>query len=164
LSEYAARCAGSARRPLPPRAGARRPRRAAILDSAPGRACILSRLAADLGLKAEPAAILKAIAARRPMHASDPPDLAARRSGIFAGASADDAARTEWLDANSPIAAPVGSGPATSPSADSTLRRMPLLSTGGRPVNRADSRRPPGKVPSAATAAKALPPPASARR
>ena len=164
LSEYAAGCAGSARRFLPHRAGARRPRRAVILDFAPGRTCVLSRLAADLGLKAEPAAVLKAIAARRPMHASDPPDLAAQRSGMFADGSSDDAARMEWLDASTPLAVSVGSGPVTGPSADSVPRRMPLLSASGRPVNRADSREPAEKVPSAATATKSLSPPASARR
>lgn len=87
LAEYHDSCAKHSRSPLRSRSGHRAPVRQRQLDSPTLRSCVLDQFAADLGVKGQPAAILRANATdRRAVHQADLPEHAE----VFGDVPADD--------------------------------------------------------------------------
>jgi hypothetical protein len=73
------------------------------LDSSALRSCVLDHFAADLGVKGQPAAILRAIATdRRAVHQADLPEHAE----VFGDVPADDISTDAWTDSTGPVALP----------------------------------------------------------
>jgi len=73
------------------------------LDSSALRSCVLEHFAVDLGVKGQPAAILRAIATdRRAVHQADLPEHA----GIFEDVPGDDMSTDAWTDITAPGALP----------------------------------------------------------
>jgi hypothetical protein len=73
------------------------------LDSPALRSCILDHFAADLGVKGQPAAILRAIATdRRTVHQADLPEHAE----VFGVVPAADISTDAWTDITAPVALP----------------------------------------------------------
>ena len=103
LAEYHNSCAKHSRSPLKSPSGHRTRVRQRRLDSPALRSCVLDHFAADLGVKGQPAAILRAIATdRRAVHQADLPEHAE----VFGDVSADDISTDAWTDITGLVALP----------------------------------------------------------
>jgi hypothetical protein len=103
LAEYHDSCAKHSRAPPKSPSGHRMRVRQRRLDSSALRSCVLEHFAVDLGVKGQPAAILRAIATdRRAVHQADLPEHAE----VFGDVPAEDISTDAWTDITGPVALP----------------------------------------------------------